>query len=262
MDPSSDSPASRPQADEGVLEGAVSVLAALRAGNREVRAMYLRRDKEPEETATLERMARERDVPCQRVDADFIEELVSGRRHGGVIAVVGPRRFVALEQLLPADRAPFVVMIDGVEDPYNFGQAVRSLYAAGTDGLVVRPRNWLSAAGVVARSSAGASELIPTAVAETALEAADFFRSRGLAVACAAARDAVSLYAADLTVPLFLLVGGEQRGITRSFLRQADLRLEIPYARRDARSLGTVAATAIIAFEVMRQRSGAMNREP
>jgi tRNA G18 (ribose-2'-O)-methylase SpoU len=151
-------------------------------------------------------------------------------------------------------RAPFIVMLDGVEDPYNFGQAVRAFYAAGADGLVVRPRNWMSAAGVVARASAGASERIRTAVAETAQEAADFFRARGLTIAVADKERAVSLYNADLTVPLFLLIGGEKRGVTRSFADAADLRLRIPYGRAFAPSLGTTPAAAAIAFEIMRQR--------
>jgi 23S rRNA (guanosine2251-2'-O)-methyltransferase len=145
-------------------------------------------------------------------------------------------------------------MLDGIEDPFNFGQAVRALYASGIAGLVVRPRNWLSATAVVARSSAGASELMPTAVAESALEAAAFFRKRGLTVACTAKKSAVPLYDADLTQPLFLLIGGEKRGITRSFLDQADIRLSIPYGRSFQHSLGAAASTAVFAFELARQR--------
>ncbi len=147
-------------------------------------------------------------------------------------------------------------MLDGIEDPFNFGYSLRALYAAGVDGLVVRPRNWMSAAGTVARSSAGASEWVPTAVAETAEEAAAFFRQRGLTVACAAKDDrAVPLFTADLSSPLFLLVGGEKRGITRSFMDQADLLLEIPYGREFRQSLGTTSAASVLGFEILRQRT-------
>ncbi|MEJ2746907.1 MAG: TrmH family RNA methyltransferase, partial [Anaerolineae bacterium] len=114
--------------------------------------------------------------------------------------------------------------------------------------------NWLTAAGVVARASAGASELVPMAVAETAVAAAGFFRERGLVVACTAVTNSQSIYEADLTKPLFLLIGGEKRGITRSFLEQADVRLQIPYGRPFNRSLGAAASAAIVGFEVMRQR--------
>jgi len=78
---------------------------------------------------------------------------------------------------------------------------------------------------VVARASAGASELIPTAIAETTQAAADFFRSKGLRVAVAAKDRAESIYEADLSGPLFLVIGGEKRGVTRSFEDAADMRL-------------------------------------
>jgi 23S rRNA (guanosine2251-2'-O)-methyltransferase len=199
-----------------------------------------------------------------------IDERASGTSHGGVIAVAGPRRFTTLDELThPASflgtppetgregvkNSRWVVMIDGVEDPYNFGAAVRSAYAAGASGLVVRPRNWFTAAGLVARASAGATESIPTAIAETAEDAARIFRERGYTIACAdETPDSVSLYEADLTRPLFLLIGGEKRGITRSFRDQADLTLRIPYGAPSTNSLGTAAATAVISFEILRQR--------
>jgi 23S rRNA (guanosine2251-2'-O)-methyltransferase len=122
------------------------------------------------------------------------------------------------------------------------------------NGVVVRPRNWLSAASVVARASAGASEWMPMAVAETAVSAANHYKAHGLTIACLAQEGAVSLFEADLKRPLFLLVGGEKRGITRSFLSETDLRLQIPYGRAYRQSLGTVASAAVLGFELLRQR--------
>ena len=145
-------------------------------------------------------------------------------------------------------------MLDGFEDPFNFGHAVRAVYAAGADGIVLRPRNWTTAAGTVARTSAGAAELMPMAIAETALYAANFFRERKLTIACTAKKDAVSIYDADLTVPLFLVIGGEKLGITRSFIGKADVLLRVPYGRKFAASLTTAAAAAVVSFEAMRQR--------
>jgi 23S rRNA (guanosine2251-2'-O)-methyltransferase len=200
-------------------------------------------------------MARERSVPVQRLESEAIDAQASGKTHGGIIAHVGPRRFAKLDALFQSSPNPFVVMLDGIEDPFNFGAAVRALYAAGADGLVVRPRNWMSAAGVVARSSAGATEWMPTAIAETVFDAAERARSLGLTVACAAKDRATSIYEADLGLPLFCVIGGEKRGITRSFADQADIRLQIPYGRRFPRSLGAASAVAVLAFEAMRQRA-------
>jgi 23S rRNA (guanosine2251-2'-O)-methyltransferase len=237
------------------LEGALSIRAALEANSRPIHAVYISRKQRDYDILKFEKWVKRLGVPVERVSDDVIAGYAGGTSHGGIIARVGERRMVSLDELLaPTPLAPFVVMLDGVEDPYNFGQAVRAFYAAGADGLVVRPRNWMSAAGVVARSSAGASERIRTAVAETAQEAADFFRARGLVIAVADKERAVTLYEADLTAPLFLLIGGEKRGVTRSFADAADLRLRIPYGRDFKPALGTTPAAAAIAFEIMRQR--------
>lgn len=239
-----------------ILEGFVSVRAALKSGSRPVHRIVIRRDKLDRAMAWLEHEAERQQISLERVASSVIDELTQGGSHGGVVAEVGPRQFVPLDQVAAGQRAPFVIMLDGIEDPFNFGQAVRTAYAAGAHGLVVRPRNWMSAAGVVARASAGATEWIPTAIADTAQAAADFFRGQGLMIGCAFKDRAVPIYDADLTAPLFLVIGGEKRGITRSFAEQADLRLAIPYGGDFDQSLGAAAATAVIAFEVMRQRRG------
>jgi len=239
-----------------VLEGAVSVEAALEGGRRAVERVLIRADKW-EKSGKLRAVARQAGTRVERASAEEIDAVASGRTHGGVLAEAGPLRYVEPADLVRGDR-PFVAMLDGIEDPYNFGYAIRSLYAAGADGVAIRPRDWGESEATVVKASAGASELLPIAHVKSAEAAADLFKERGLAVACTAKRDATPIYDADLSGPLFLLVGGERRGITREFLRRADLVLEIPYRRRFSLSLGTVAAVSVLAFEVMRQRRSAV----
>ena len=243
----------------GWLEGRVSVQAAIEAGWREVHQILIDRDKRYEQRLRpLLRGAKAADLPVSFVPGDSIQQRASGNSHGGVLAAVGERRFCALADLLPADRAAIVVMLDGIEDPYNFAGAVRCLYAAGVDGVVLRPRNWTSAVAIVGRASAGAIERVPLAIAESAADAADFYRARGLQIAVAAkSENTRAPNQANLTLPTFLLIGGERRGVTRSFAQAADLSLEIGYGRDFDQSLGAVAAAAVIAFEVKRQRDTA-----
>jgi len=244
--------------EQAILEGHVSIEAAMRAKSREIQSILVQADKQTRGIAQIERIARSTGVAVQRVAQEEIDAHVSGQSHGGIIAFVGPRRFATLDELVQNSKIdgqiPLLVMLDGIEDPFNFGYAMRALYAAGVDGLIVRPRNWMSAAATVARASAGASEHMPTAIAESVEAAADALREHGFAIACTDTKQTSSIYETDLSGPLFLVLGGEKRGITRSFLAQADLVLEIPYGRRFDQSLGTAAATAVIAFEVMRQR--------
>ncbi len=245
------------------LEGRLSVAAAIKAGWRDVHQILIDQKKRYDRRlSSLLRQAEAADISVAFVSADHIQSRASGATHGGVLAEASERRFCRLADLLPADRAAFIVMLDGIEDPYNFAGAVRCLYAAGVDGLVLRPRNWTRASAVVGRASAGAIERLPLAIAETAGHAADYYRARGLQIAVAAKSTRSRAPAqADLSQPSFLLIGGERRGVTRSFVRSADLTLEIPYGRDFDQSLGAVAATAVIAFEVKRQRDAALGQD-
>jgi len=238
------------------LEGALSVSAALKAGRRQVFEILIDENKRfDQRLGELRLRAKGAAVKLKYVPSTEIADRATGNSHGGVIALAGGRRFEPMADLIPPDRPAFVVMLDGIEDPYNFGFALRALYAAGADGLVLRERNWTSASAIVGRSSAGTSELMPIALAESAMEAASFFRQRGLVVATAAkSSTSVSLFEAELTQPVFVVFGGERRGVTRSFQRGADLLLEIPYGRPFGQSLGAVSAVSILAYEVMRQR--------
>ena len=239
-----------------VVEGRVSVEAVLEAGVRPIHRIWAVRPGD-RRLGRMRALAREREVLIDAVDAQRIEEVASGRSHGGVIGLVGERRTLRVDELLAVvGESPMLVALDGIEDPFNFGQAVRALYAAGADGLVVG-RSWESALGVVTRSSAGATELLPTAHAPSIEAAAGAARDHRLRIVCAVADDdATEIHRADLTGGVLLVVGGERRGVTRSFVAKADALVRIGYARPRAPDLGAAAAAAIIGFEALRQRRG------
>ena len=236
------------------VRSARSILAALEAESRPIHAICASEEKRGADFARVERLAAARGLPIERLPSAIIDQRAQGNTHGGLLARVGARRYSALASLLPPCGVPFLALLDGVEDPYNFGQALRSLYAAGVDGVILRARDWQSAAGVVARASAGASERLALARVETVGEAIAFAREAGLTIAYSEhSRRARSCYEADLTVPLLLLLGGEKRGIASKWRATADLALRIPY-EASGLSLGTAAA-AVLAFETRRQRS-------
>jgi 23S rRNA (guanosine2251-2'-O)-methyltransferase len=240
--------------EQAVLEGVIAVRAALHGHSRELHRILIRADNDDRPVVQLEQHARAWGISVMRVVAEEIDSVASGTTHGGVVALAGPRRFALLDELGAETTAPFLALLDGIEDPFNFGDAPRSLYAAGAHGAVLAPRNWMSAAGTVGRASAGASELLLLAVAEP-LEAVHRCSARGLAIVSAAAeRDARTVHDADLRGPLLLVIGGERRGISRSVLSRADVVVQIPYGRDFRGSLGTTSAAAVLAFEVLRQR--------
>lgn len=184
-------------------------------------------------------------------DADTLDDMTIGSSHGGIIAVVSDRHFPALSELDAPERG-FYVMIEGIEDPYNFGYSLRSLYAMGCDGVILGERNWMSAAGVVARSSAGASELFEFYRAEPT-EAVKFFKDHGYTVVCADENTDNILGKADLKLPIFLIVGGEKRGISGAVIKEADILVKINYAREFRASLSAASAVTMLAYEINRQ---------
>ena len=167
------------------------------------------------------------------------------------MALCSPRTIptLKLEDIRPDS---FYVYLEGIEDPYNFGYAIRSLYAAGVSGVILPPRNWMTAGGVVARASAGASECLPLYQAEGE-DAVRLFREAGYSILCAGIRDSVSVFEEHFAYPVLLVVGGEKRGISRSLLDAADRIVRIDYGRDFSGSLSAASAATVLAFEIFRQ---------
>ncbi len=242
-----------------ILEGMTSISALLSAmgeeyNDRKIDVVLVdeaRVEKLSRELRFLRSKAKEHCFEIKTVPSDEIASHVIGHSHGGVIAFCTQR---TLPELSAKDIKAngFYVYLEGIEDPYNFGYTLRSLYAAGVDGVILSPRNWMSAGGVVARSSAGASELLPLYLAEPEKMVARFHEAN-YRVYAAGIRDSVSIYEAKLNYPLLLIVGGEKRGISRALLDMADQIVRIDYGRDFRGSLSAASAATVMAFEVMRQ---------
>lgn len=184
--------------------------------------------------------------------SEELEKLTLGTSHGGIIAMTTERKIPKLSKENSLPDSGFFVMIQGIEDPYNFGYALRSLYACGADGIILPERNWMSAAGVVCRSSAGASELFDMYEADAEI-AVDIFKEKGYSIVCAEENTKNVLGECPLPLPTLLIVGGEKRGISRNILNKADTLVKINYAREFKASLSAASATTMFAYEIMRQ---------
>lgn len=185
-------------------------------------------------------------------NAEDISKFTLGNSHGGIIAITGERSLPCLTELTSITDNGFYAMIQGIEDPYNFGYSLRSLYACGCDGIILPERNWMSAAGVVARSSAGASELFEIYKSDP-LTAAKIFKSKGYSIVCADERTENVLGICELKKPILLIIGGEKRGISKALIEMADILVKIDYAREFKSSLSAASATTMFAYEIMRQ---------
>ena len=184
-----------------------------------------------------------------------IENLAVGQSHGGLIAIADERVLPYLSDETDIPENGFFCLIQGIEDPYNFGYSIRSLFACGCDGIILGERNWMSAAGVVSRSSAGASEMMNIYRGADDLSTVDLFIKRGYTVVCADKRTDNVLGKCTLKRPILLLVGGEKRGLSKAMLEKADILVKIDYKREFSASLSAASATTMFAYEIMRQDS-------
>ena len=246
--------------DYDIFEGMTSISAVIKAisegsNSRQIIAVLYddsRAEKKQRELSFIKRMSSIIGYELLGVESDKILQLTSGETHGGFVAVT-TKRILSDDLTSIMDTGSFFALVDGVEDPYNFGYSVRSLYAAGVDGIILPKRNWMEFAGVVSRSSAGTSELASIVACDT-YEAAKAFKNKGFKVVCASIRDSVSICDFDFTEPVLLIVGGEKRGISRKLLDLADANVRIDYGRDFMGSLPTASAVSVIAFEIVRQR--------
>ncbi len=241
-----------------IFEGMPSISAVIRSidlnkSDRRVVKVLIDEEKKrskAKEISFLNVKSKQMGFPIEFVTSAVISDMVIGTTHGGIIAECTQRTPAKLSAELIKPCGVYY-LLDGIEDPYNFGNALRSLYAAGADGLVVGERNWFGVAGVVARSSAGASELIDSYVCDT-VEAVKIFKSLNYKIVCAGIRDSVSLFEADLSKPMLVVLGGEKRGISRSILDLADQIVRIEYGTDFKGSLSASASASVFAFEILR----------
>ena len=240
-----------------IFEGMTSISALLsssEANARRIEEIWIseeKRSSKAREIAFLKAKAKELGFSISFVPKERIEEHTVGNSHGGILAFCSDRQIPSLEASDIVEKG-FYVYLEGIEDPYNFGYTIRSLYMAGVNGILLPERNWMSAAGVVARASAGTSELMPLYTVSPE-DAISIFRSKGYRVLCAGIRDSVSLFDTAFSYPILLVIGGEKRGISRAVLDLADEIVRIDYGRSFRGSLSSSAAAAVMAFEIMRQ---------
>ncbi len=239
-----------------VMEGMVSIRAVIASresgtNDRPIEKVLYDRERASShkgELGYLRAVSSKHGFTLEESDAETISGYTTGNSHGGIIALCGERSFSPLTA--PKENG-FYMMLDGVEDPYNFGYALRSIYAAGCDGVILPPRNWMTAAGVVCRASAGASERMDLYTGDPC-EAASLLKSKGYSIVAADKDDAVSVYETALCRPILLIVGGEKRGISRSLSALCDRRVCLEYGRDFPAALSAASASSILAFEVLR----------
>lgn len=233
-----------------LFEGSISVKAVMLAEKRKVSKIFIDQNKHDKDTDFIIKLARSKAIEIVRSKREEIDKLTEKSSHGGVIAYASDRINDELDKLLDRD---FLCLLEGIEDPFNFGYCLRNLYAAGCGGVLVSERNWLDSSTTVCRSSAGASEYLNIHVYSDLEKTLTKIKKSHLII-CAARKDAISIYQQDYQRPLLLAIGGEKRGLSKIVNEFSDQNVFIPYANEFRNALNASSAVSVIAFEIYRQK--------
>jgi 23S rRNA (guanosine2251-2'-O)-methyltransferase len=233
------------------IYGINPVLEALRAGRARAIRVSPRAD---ERLTTVVRLAEERDIPVSRVTADDLDRLAGGARHQGVVADLEDAASFSVEDLvIGAKGAALIVVLDGIEDPQNLGAILRTVDAAGADGLVRQSRHAARLDGAAAKASAGAVSHVKLAEVVNIARAIEDLKQAGVWTV-GLAGDAPKRYdEVDLTLPTAIVVGAEGTGLRRLVRERCDWLVSIPMSGH-VHSLNVSVATGVALFEATRQR--------
>ena len=241
---------------DDVLVGRNAVTEALKAGRGINKILLAEGDKEAFASEIMN-LAKERKIICQFVERSKIEAIAAGHRHQGVLAYVAPVEYAELEDILKAaeekGEAPFLLLLDELEDPHNLGALLRTADATGVHGVLIPKHRSVPLNATVAKTSAGAIEYVPVARIGNISQTLKNLKEKGFWVAGADMDGAQAYNEADLTGALVLVVGSEGRGMSRLTKEACDFIVSMPMVGR-INSLNASVAGSILMYESMRQR--------
>jgi 23S rRNA (guanosine2251-2'-O)-methyltransferase len=242
--------------NETRLEGRHSVLEAFRAGKQIERLFVLKECKDGPVLSIL-REAKKAGTQVDFVPRERLDYMSENGKHQGVVAVLSAFAYSTVEDMLQLaenkGEAPFLFLLDGIEDPHNLGAIIRTANLAGAHGVIIPKRRAVGLTPTVVKASAGALHYTPVAKVTNLSALMEQLKEKGMWFACAD-MDGEVMYRHNLTGPLGLVIGSEGTGVSRLVKEHCDYIAKIPMAG-DIDSLNASVAAGVLAFEVVRQRN-------
>ena len=237
------------------IVGRNAVREALRSG-RTIQRLFITNDKVQGSLQEIIGLAKDKGIELRRVDDKQLSKYADGVVHQGVVALAAPVKFADLGEVLQnwsSDKAPLLILLDGIEDPHNMGAIIRTAECCGATAVLIPTRHTAPINATVAKTSAGALESIPLVQVGNVAQTIEELKKQGFWVLGAHMEGQQTLYQADLTSPLVLVIGNEGKGLSRLTKERCDFLVTIPMYGR-INSLNASVAAAILMYEAVRQR--------
>ena len=240
---------------ENKIEGRNAVLEALRAG-KPIDKLYVLDGCPDGPVRTIIREAKKGDTIINYVKKERLDQLSETGHHQGVIAMAASYEYATVEDILEKAKekgeAPFIFVLDNIEDPHNLGAMIRTANLAGAHGVIIPKRRAVGLTSTVARTSAGAINYTPVAKLTNLKQTMEQLKKEGMWFVCAD-MDGTPYYQMDLKGPMGLVIGNEGEGVSRLIKETCDFVASIPM-KGDIDSLNASVAAGVLAFEIARQR--------
>lgn len=237
------------------IEGRNAVLEAFRSG-RTVDKLFVQEGLKDGPVLSILREAKKNQTIINYVSKERLDELAEGSHHQGVVAQVAAYAYSSVEDILKrADQKkepPFLILLDGIEDPHNLGAIIRTACLAGAHGVIIPKHRASGLTATVAKASAGALNYVPVAKVTNMARTIDELKQRGLWFVCADMNGTL-MYDLDLKGPIGLVIGNEGDGVSRLVREKCDLTASIPM-KGQIDSLNASVAAGVLMYEVVRQR--------
>lgn len=238
-----------------IIEGRNAVMEAFHAG-KTIDKLFVLDGCKDGPVQSIVREARKQDTIIQFVAKERLSQLAQTGNHQGVVAYVAAYEYGTIEDMLQKAKEkgedPFLIFLDGIEDPHNLGAIIRTANQAGAHGVVIPKRRAAGLTATVAKTSAGALNYTPVAKVTNLSAAIDSLKERGMWFVCADMGGEV-MYNLNLKGPIGLVIGNEGEGVSRLVREKCDLVASIPM-KGEIDSLNASVAAGILAYEVVRQR--------
>ena len=240
---------------ESALEGRNAVIEAFRAG-RTIDRVLVQEGLTDGPIRTVIREAGKHGTQLIYVRKERLDQLSETGTHQGVIAYAAACEYAEVEDILEAARkkqeAPFIFLLDGIEDPHNLGAIIRTANLAGAHGVIIPKRRAVGLTAAVARASAGAVNYTPVARVTNLSVTMEELKKEGIWFVCAD-MGGEQMYSLNLKGPIGLVIGNEGEGVSRLVREHCDMVASIPM-KGDIDSLNASVAAGILAYEIVRQR--------
>jgi 23S rRNA (guanosine2251-2'-O)-methyltransferase len=241
-----------------LLFGFHSVTARLKQSPESIKTLYLDRERVDARSRDLQKLAAEKSVAINLVNASRLDRLSFGKRHQGVVAMVDavvPRLTLAqlLDEIKSDERPPLLLLLDGVTDPRNLGACLRVADGAGVRAVIAPKDHSCMLTDVVIHTASGAAESIPYVLVTNLTRTIEDLQIAGFRVFGTADEAGAPLYGADLSGPVAWVLGAEDKGLRRLVREHCDQLVSIPMLGSVA-SLNVSVAAGVVLYETVRQR--------